>query len=319
MTAPGDDDRLITEARRIAAERRAENRRTREAAAIARTVVEAAAGTKVIEYLRRLADTADVRTPDGGALLWSHVHRVRRGRPVSNQDLAAAYARDPRRPSNAPRPLPIHLTPGGAWFAKILDNPSVRRKLVSPRERAELWERLSDRFARQATGPVRVFTDTAHTKTYLWRRELPILRRNPAVGPEGIVFVHTVSDRIGEMARRALDSPYMRARIQFDRRRRPGYVDPARLNRFRRVIDAQRYLAGIARKVDRSDGVRTPRMLPARRLWPGIIVVVILLCCGGTLSIAFEPVASADAVNDVGGWVIGVIDRFSGETLYDLR
>ncbi|MDI6104076.1 hypothetical protein QLQ12_36345 [Actinoplanes sp. NEAU-A12] len=225
MTDLGDDERLIREARRLAAERRAAARQTREADALARSVVEAAAGKPVIEYLRERADTADLRTPVNGTLLWSHVHQVRRGAPVSNQDLAAAFARDPRRSS--PVPLPIHLTPGGEWFAKVLDNPGVRRKLVSPRERAELWQVLSRRFAGQARGRVLVFAATAHPKSYLYRHELPLLRRNPAVGPGRIMFVHAVGNSAGGTERAATGTSYPQARVRADRRIRSGQQSQA--------------------------------------------------------------------------------------------
>jgi hypothetical protein len=258
VTRPGDDERLIKEARRLAAERRATVRRTREADALARKVLVEAAGRPVIEHLRELADTVDLGTPVDGTLLWSHVHQVRRGAPVSNQDLAAAYAKDSRR--RAPAPLPIHLTPGGEWFAKVLDNPGVRRKLISPRERAELWERLSRRFAGQARGRVMVFAATAHPKSYLYRHELPILRRNPAVGPNRITFVLAVDGSAGRAGRTVSGSSYRQAGVLTGRQTQTARA-PAP------VVTTKRRTAGIRGAGGERErlGRRRSRTAPARR------------------------------------------------------
>jgi hypothetical protein len=277
VTRPGDDERLLKEARRLAAQRRAAAHETRKADELARSVLADAAGRPVMDHLRELADTCDLSTPADGTLLWSHVHQPRRGAPVSNQDLAAAYAKDPRRRS--PASLPIHLTPGGEWFAKVLDNPNVRRKLISPRERAELWGRLSRRFAGQARGRVLVFAATAHPKSYLYRHELPMLRDNPAVGPGRIVFVHAVDGSAGRARGAGGGSSFAPVRVLSGRQTRE-----ARVATPTPVATAKRSAAG------------------------GFSLFKTLMVVGVLIVVARNPQESEEVVAVVVGWIVEVVD-----------
>ncbi|ROH83776.1 LysM peptidoglycan-binding domain-containing protein, partial [Pseudomethylobacillus aquaticus] len=70
----------------------------------------------------------------------------------------------------------LESTPGGAW----LDNQALFKRL--PPEQAILpWERLSQRYAQGASGPVNVFIDGASPRGVFTRIELPALYANPNV------------------------------------------------------------------------------------------------------------------------------------------
>lgn len=70
----------------------------------------------------------------------------------------------------------LETTPGGAW----LENQLLFKRL--PPEQAILpWERLSQRYAQGASGPVNVFIDGASPRGGFTRIELPALYANPKV------------------------------------------------------------------------------------------------------------------------------------------
>jgi hypothetical protein len=72
--------------------------------------------------------------------------------------------------------ITLESTPGGAW----LDNQALFKRL--PPEQAILpWERLSQRYAQNASGPVNVFIDGANPRGVFTRIELPAVYSNPNV------------------------------------------------------------------------------------------------------------------------------------------
>ena len=70
----------------------------------------------------------------------------------------------------------LESTPGGAW----LDNQVLFKKL-SPDQAIIPWERLSQRYAQEASGPVNVFNEGASARGVFNRIELPALYENAHV------------------------------------------------------------------------------------------------------------------------------------------
>jgi WD40 repeat protein len=213
-------------------------------------VIAAAPGGDVYRHLLEQARTIDLRSPRDGALLWSGRHRS----GISNRYVAEAYATGRTRTMNQ----------SAVRFSRILDDRRIWQELITPEQHRELWEVLSGRFAEQASGTVLVFDDRPHTKSVLWRRELPALRRNPAVGPSRIRFAYPPDGDLSEVARRPLTDS-LRARVQFDDPDEPGYVDQTRLNRFTDVHAARRYLERIGAGVEARDGRPRVRLTGPQR------------------------------------------------------
>jgi hypothetical protein len=70
----------------------------------------------------------------------------------------------------------LESTLGGAWL-----NNQVLFKRLAPEQAILPWERLSQRFAQEASGPVNVFIDGANARGVFSRIELPALYENPHV------------------------------------------------------------------------------------------------------------------------------------------
>jgi len=70
----------------------------------------------------------------------------------------------------------LESTPGGAW----LDNQALFKRLP-PEMAIQPWDRLSQRFAQEASGSVSAFIDGASTRGTFYRVELPALQANPNV------------------------------------------------------------------------------------------------------------------------------------------
>ncbi len=70
----------------------------------------------------------------------------------------------------------LESTPGGKWF----DNQVLFKRML-PEDAQRIWDKLSERYAQQASGTATVFADGASPRGTFSRVELPILQSNPNV------------------------------------------------------------------------------------------------------------------------------------------
>ncbi|MDD2402727.1 MAG: hypothetical protein PHD60_11110, partial [Clostridia bacterium] len=71
----------------------------------------------------------------------------------------------------------LEMTPGGKWLddLKLFENPEIE---LTPKQSMEVWSRLSERYAQQASGAVTAFSKSARPLSIFNTVELPALRSN---------------------------------------------------------------------------------------------------------------------------------------------
>jgi hypothetical protein len=89
-----------------------------------------------------------------------------------NRELAEQFARQSGMST-------LEMTPGGEWLdAQNLFGPN---SVLTPNEAVEVWSRLSERFASEASGNAIGFVEGARPGSIFNTVEYPALRRNPDV------------------------------------------------------------------------------------------------------------------------------------------
>jgi len=116
----------------------------------------------VDDYLR-LVDDLDVSTARNGAVFYSG---------KGNRELAEAFARQNGRTT-------LEMTPGG----KFLDDLQLfgPNSPLTPEQATQVWSRLSQRFAAEASGNVTGFVRGARPEGIFNTVEFPAPRANPNV------------------------------------------------------------------------------------------------------------------------------------------
>ena len=71
--------------------------------------------------------------------------------------------------------LTIGMTPGGQWLSRQIDGPNSP---LTIEQATAVWERLSERFAEQASGSVVAFVRNPRPNGIFLNTELPALLRN---------------------------------------------------------------------------------------------------------------------------------------------
>jgi hypothetical protein len=111
----------------------------------------------------QLVDELDVSSHPNGAVFYS-------GR--GNRELAEGFA-------NQTGKTTLEMTPGGRWLdAQNLFGPNSP---FTPNEAVEIWSRLSQRFASEASGNVVGFVSGSGSGSIFNSVEFPSLRNNPKV------------------------------------------------------------------------------------------------------------------------------------------
>lgn len=140
------------------------------------------------ESLREGVEHADVATDPDSAVFYAGHDPVfaEQGDAVRNRVMAESYAMQADKQT-------LEMTAGGAWLEEQTGADGARTPNLSDEQRAELWDRISERYAEAASGEVVVFDRLPNPHSPAgdtWDRvERPALLANPAVGAENIRFV----------------------------------------------------------------------------------------------------------------------------------
>ncbi|MEH0577085.1 hypothetical protein QBA54_21905 [Streptomyces sp. B21-108] len=208
---------------------------------------EAAGFTSVKDYIQSLTtDREGVTPPEGTAptsAFWSHGIPHPDAPPnwknehfLDNRYIAEAWARtqNNRNPGSAQT---LETTEGGRRLNEMyLFEDAVRRALGGEEEgytyawARESWGNISQTYAEAATGPVVIFSETAHTQSILYNRELPTLHANQHVGLDNINFAYPAPQNWPKETRTELGTNAVRAQVQVDNPTLPHYVDPIAYN-----------------------------------------------------------------------------------------
>lgn len=118
---------------------------------------------KTTDDFLRLADNLDVSTARNGAVFYSG---------GGNRELAEAFARQNGRTT-------LEMTPGGQFLDDLqLFGPNSP---LTPDQATQVWSRLSQRFAAEASGNATGFVRGARAEGIFNTVEFPALRTNPNV------------------------------------------------------------------------------------------------------------------------------------------
>ncbi|MFH9550672.1 hypothetical protein [Streptomyces sp. NPDC017435] len=204
---------------------------------------EAAGFASVKEYIESVTtDRKGVSPPEGKnptSAFWSH------GTPhpeaprnwtgenfLDNRYVAEAWAlvQNNRSPGSA---RTLETTEGGQRLNEMhLFEDAVRQALGGDDQgftyawARECWGSISQTYAEASEGPVVVFSETAHTRSILYNRELPTLHANQGVGLDNIHFAYTAPREWPQEARNEIGADAVRAQVQVDDPTLPHYVDP---------------------------------------------------------------------------------------------
>ncbi|MEU3783626.1 hypothetical protein [Streptomyces sp900129855] len=205
---------------------------------------EAAGYASVKEYIESLTTNRDGVTPPEGtnptSAFWSHGTNHPEA-PLNwmgenfldNRYVAEAWAvvQNNRNPGSA---RTLETTEGGRRLNEMhLFEDAVRQALGGDDKgftydwARGCWGNISQTYAEASKGPVVVFSETAHTRSILYNRELPTLHTNQDVGLDNIHFAYAPPQEWSQEARNELGTNAVRAQVQVDNPTLPHYVDPA--------------------------------------------------------------------------------------------
>jgi hypothetical protein len=137
------------------------------------------------ESIREAVERVDVTTDHGTAVFYGGRDPVFREshEVVRNRAVAESYAFQAGKTT-------LEMTAGRAWLEEQLGTEGDPNPNISSEQRAELWDRLSERYAENASGEVVVFhrlPSPENASGDTWQRiELPALLANPQVGRTNI-------------------------------------------------------------------------------------------------------------------------------------
>ncbi len=140
------------------------------------------------ESLSEGVEHADVATDPDSAVFYAGRDPVlaEQGDAVRNRAMAESYAMEADKQT-------LEMTAGGAWLEEQTGAGEAQNPNLTDEQRAELWDRLSERYAEGASGEVVVFDRLPNPNSPAgdtWDRvERPALFANPTVGAENIRFV----------------------------------------------------------------------------------------------------------------------------------
>ncbi|MER5586415.1 hypothetical protein ABT090_32890 [Streptomyces asoensis] len=205
----------------------------------------AAAGfTSVKEYIEDLTRRPEGVTPAEGthpaSAFWSHGTEHPQA-PLNwnnehfleNRYIAEAWARTQNNRVEGSAQTLETTSAGRRLNSMYLFQDQVREALGGETDgysytwARECWGNISQTYAEAADGPVVVFAETAHTRSILYRDELPTLHANQHVGLENINFAYSAPQGWSSEARAELGTNEVRAQVQVDDPSLPHYVDPA--------------------------------------------------------------------------------------------
>jgi hypothetical protein len=138
------------------------------------------------EVLRVGVEQANVATDPDTAIFYAGHDPVfaEQGDVVRDRQIAESYAMQTDRQT-------LEMTAGGAWLEQQVGTPENPNPNLSEAQRAELWDRLSERYVQGASGEVVVFDrlpNPISPNGNTWRRvEEPALKVNPNI--ENIQFL----------------------------------------------------------------------------------------------------------------------------------
>ncbi|MFJ1731154.1 hypothetical protein [Streptomyces sp. NPDC088254] len=205
---------------------------------------EAGGFPSVKEYIAALTKDPQGVAPAEGtqptSAFWSHGTPHAEAPPnwlgenfLDNRYVAEAWAvsQNKRSPGSA---RTLETTDGGRRLnAMYLFQDSVRNALGGDEQgytyewARDCWGDISQTYAEAAQGPVVVFAETAHTRSILYKSELPTLHTNQRVGVEEIHFAYSAPQGWSQEARDELGADAVRAQVQVDDPTLPHYIDPA--------------------------------------------------------------------------------------------
>ncbi|MFF1543702.1 hypothetical protein [Streptomyces sp. NPDC058291] len=204
---------------------------------------EAAGFASVKEYVESLTtDRGGVSPPEGAhptSAFWSHgTHHPEAPQNwtgenfLDNRYVAEAWAvvQNERSPGSA---RTLETTEGGHRLNEMhLFEDAVRQALGGDEQgftyawARDCWGSISQTYAEASEGPVVVFSETAHTRSILYNRELPTLHTNQDVGLANIHFAYASPMEWSQEARNEIGPDAVRAQVQVDDPTLPHYVDP---------------------------------------------------------------------------------------------
>ncbi|MEH0471730.1 hypothetical protein QA943_23325 [Streptomyces sp. B21-097] len=204
---------------------------------------EAGGFASVKEYIESLTTDRDGVSPPEGtrptSAFWSHgTHHAQAPQNwagenfLDNRYVAEAWATvQNKRSADSARTL--ETTEGGRRLNEMhLFEDAVRQALGGDEQgftyawARDCWGSISQTYAEASEGPVVVVSQTAHTRSILYNRELPTLHANQDVGLDNIHFAYAPPREWPQEARNEIGADTVRAQVQVDDPTLPHYVDP---------------------------------------------------------------------------------------------